>query len=329
MLLGGRAGLLGMNPFPIVGARIHPPLMRADTLSRERLNGWLDQAATGRVALVVAEAGFGKTTLLGDWARSSPRLTAWYRLDPDDRDWLTFYRHLVAGGRELDPDFAPETYALLMQLGPGGPTRDGHPDQPRQRVRRVRRQPPAGHDADPRRLPRRRRQRRGRAHRPRADRADRPGVQHRDRLPIDASAAARPATGPRRGVAHRRRRPLLRRPRDGPPVPRRLPPADRTRRRRRAGRTHRGLGCAPEPGQRRPRRTDAARSPGVRRTNQCESRRPLRLLGRGSDCHPGDGPACLSDEGVDSHPGRRRIGRAGVRDGSGRRSCKRSEKRRI
>ena len=56
MLLGGRAGLLGMNPFPIVGARIHPPLMRADTLSRERLNGWLDQAATGRVALVVAEA---------------------------------------------------------------------------------------------------------------------------------------------------------------------------------------------------------------------------------------------------------------------------------
>ena len=123
MLLGGRAGLLGMNPFPIVGARIHPPLMRADTLSRERLNGWLDQAATGRVALVVAEAGFGKTTLLGDWARGSSRLTAWYRLDPDDRDWLTLFRHLVAGGRELDPDFAPETYSLLMQLGPGGPTR--------------------------------------------------------------------------------------------------------------------------------------------------------------------------------------------------------------
>ncbi len=123
MLLGSRAGLLGMNPFPIVGARIHPPLLRADTLSRARLNDWLDQAATGRVALVVAEAGFGKTTFLGDWARNSARLTAWYRLDPDDRDWLTFSRHLVAAGRELDPEFAPDTYALLMQLGPGGPTR--------------------------------------------------------------------------------------------------------------------------------------------------------------------------------------------------------------
>ncbi len=123
ILLGGRADILDMNPFPIVGARIHPPLLRADTLSRERLNAWLDTAATGRVALVVAEAGFGKTTLLGDWARNSSRRTAWYRLDPDDRDWLTFCRHLVASGRELDPDFASETYTLLMQLGPGGPTR--------------------------------------------------------------------------------------------------------------------------------------------------------------------------------------------------------------
>src|SRR5262245_30263799 len=77
-LLGSPAGLLGMNPFPIVGARIHPPLLRADTLSRERLNGWLDEATRGRVALIVAEAGFGKTTLLGDWARNSSRLTAWY-----------------------------------------------------------------------------------------------------------------------------------------------------------------------------------------------------------------------------------------------------------
>ena len=115
VLLGGRAGFAGVNPFPIIGARIHPPLLRADTLSRDRLNAWLDEAATGRVALVVAEAGFGKTTLLGDWARNSQRLTAWYRLDPDDRDWLTFCRHLVASGRELDPEFAPDTYALLLR----------------------------------------------------------------------------------------------------------------------------------------------------------------------------------------------------------------------
>jgi DNA-binding SARP family transcriptional activator len=124
MLLVGRTGLPGMNTFPIVGARIHPPLLRSDVLSRERLNTWLEQAVAGRLALIVAEAGFGKTTLLADWASRTRRLTAWYRLEPDDRDWLTFARHLVASGRELDPQFAPETYGLLMDLGPGGPTRE-------------------------------------------------------------------------------------------------------------------------------------------------------------------------------------------------------------
>src|SRR5262249_2268747 len=67
---------------------------------------------------------FGKTTLLADWATHTNRLTTWYRLESDDRDWLTFIRHLVAGGRELDPEFAPETFRLLQSLGPGGPTPD-------------------------------------------------------------------------------------------------------------------------------------------------------------------------------------------------------------
>ena len=117
-----RGGFVGVNPLPIQGAKVHRPPLRDDVLSRERLNGWLDRAVTGRLALIVAEAGFGKTTLLADWSRHTQRLTAWYRLEPDDRDWLTFIRHLVGSGRELEPEFAPETFGLLQQLGPGGPT---------------------------------------------------------------------------------------------------------------------------------------------------------------------------------------------------------------
>ena len=111
-----------MNPLPVQPAKIHRPPRRDDTLSRERLNSWLDTAAAGRLGLIVAEAGFGKTTLLADWAGLTRRDTTWYRLEPDDRDWLTFIRHLVAGGRELDPEFAPDTFRMLLSLGPGGPT---------------------------------------------------------------------------------------------------------------------------------------------------------------------------------------------------------------
>jgi LuxR family maltose regulon positive regulatory protein len=113
-----------VNPLPVRAAKIQSPLRRADTLSRPRLNGWLDRAAGGRLVLVVGDAGFGKTTLLADWASETSRRTAWYGLEHDDRDWLTLVRHLVAGGREADPGFAPDTYAMLCALGVGGPTQE-------------------------------------------------------------------------------------------------------------------------------------------------------------------------------------------------------------
>ena len=110
------------NPLPFQPAKVHSPPARRDILTRERLNAWLDKAVAGRVVLVVAEAGSGKTTLLADWARHTLRRTTWYRLESDDRDWLTFVRHLVAGGRELEADFGVATLDLLQRLGPGGPT---------------------------------------------------------------------------------------------------------------------------------------------------------------------------------------------------------------
>lgn len=111
-----------MNALPVRADKIEPPYVRPDVLSRQRLNSWLDRAARGRAALVVADTGFGKTTLLSDWSTQTPRNTSWYRLEHDDREWLTFVRHLVAGGRKVDAEFAPETYRQLRMLGPGGPT---------------------------------------------------------------------------------------------------------------------------------------------------------------------------------------------------------------
>ena len=134
-----------MNPFPIAGARrsIRPCCARTPCRGSGSTPGWTT-AAAGRLGLIVAEAGFGKTTLLADWAGRSPRATAWYRLEPDDRDWLTFIRHLVAAGRELDPDFAPDTLRLFLCARPGRTDAEDIASQPRPRVWRVRRAAPAG-----------------------------------------------------------------------------------------------------------------------------------------------------------------------------------------
>ena len=101
------------------------PALRDETLERPRLLDWLRVKVHGRVVLILADAGYGKTTLLADFSRRSRLRTLWYRLDPDDRDWVTLLHHLIAAGREHDPDFASATADLLAKVvGGSGPSRD-------------------------------------------------------------------------------------------------------------------------------------------------------------------------------------------------------------
>ncbi len=110
--------------YPIQPGKVQAPALRDETLARTRLLDWLEVKIHSRVIFVIADAGYGKTTLLADFSRRTRLRTIWYRLDEDDRDWVGFLSHLVAAGREHDPDFAPRTAATLRSLEPGGPTRD-------------------------------------------------------------------------------------------------------------------------------------------------------------------------------------------------------------
>ncbi|MBA2300344.1 MAG: hypothetical protein H0W22_06170, partial [Chloroflexi bacterium] len=113
-----------VNGFPIQLAKVQRPALREETLERPRLLDWLRAKIHGRVVLVLADAGYGKTTLLADFARRSRMRTLWYRLDDDDRDWVSFLHHLIAAGREHDPNFAPATLGLLSEIGAAGPGRE-------------------------------------------------------------------------------------------------------------------------------------------------------------------------------------------------------------
>jgi hypothetical protein len=67
--------------FPIQSSKVQRPPLRAETLRRDRLLDWLNSKIHSRLIFVSAEAGYGKTTLLSDFARRSRPLTLWYRLD--------------------------------------------------------------------------------------------------------------------------------------------------------------------------------------------------------------------------------------------------------
>ncbi len=114
-----------VHEFPIQATKVQRPPLRRETLKRDRLLAWLRVKIHHRVLLVTAEAGYGKTTLLADFDRHHRRPTMWYRLDEEDRNWVSFLNYLIAAGREVQPGFAPATKELLGQLGDAtGPGRD-------------------------------------------------------------------------------------------------------------------------------------------------------------------------------------------------------------
>lgn len=109
--------------FPLRPGKVQRPLLPPETLRRDRLFNWLEARATRRVVYVVAEAGFGKTTLVADFLRRSRVRTFWYRLDEDDTDGLVFLRYLVAACQAVDPRLLQRSATLLSESA-AEPTRE-------------------------------------------------------------------------------------------------------------------------------------------------------------------------------------------------------------
>jgi hypothetical protein len=68
--------------------------------------------------LICAPAGYGKTVLLANWARSGPWPPAWLSPDAGDNDPARFWRHAVAALDRVRPGIGGRVGALL---GPPAP----------------------------------------------------------------------------------------------------------------------------------------------------------------------------------------------------------------
>jgi ATP/maltotriose-dependent transcriptional regulator MalT len=91
-----------LRGMPVLATKLFAPARRDRLVARPRLAGRLDGilAAGHRLTLVSAPAGFGKTTLLGDWLAHLGRArVAWLSLDAGDNDLERLLAHLVAGLR--------------------------------------------------------------------------------------------------------------------------------------------------------------------------------------------------------------------------------------
>lgn len=70
-----------------------PPAFRTNLVARQRLTGLIEEGIRGKLTLIGAPAGFGKTTALGQWARTTASAIAWLSLDETDNDPIRFWRY--------------------------------------------------------------------------------------------------------------------------------------------------------------------------------------------------------------------------------------------
>ena len=106
---------------PLLATKLHVPPRRGELVARERLLERLDQGLQQKLTLVSAPAGFGKTTLVAEWAarrQATDVAIGWLTLDAGDNDLVRFLNYLAAALQEMVPSAAEALEALLHSPHP-------------------------------------------------------------------------------------------------------------------------------------------------------------------------------------------------------------------
>jgi LuxR family maltose regulon positive regulatory protein len=103
-----------MDGLPLIRTKLYRPRLTGGLVARPRLVERLEQRRDRPLTLVVAPAGYGKTTLVSNWLATCECPSAWLSLDEDDNDLALFLGYLSAAIRTMFPDGLEETRILLQ-----------------------------------------------------------------------------------------------------------------------------------------------------------------------------------------------------------------------
>jgi LuxR family transcriptional regulator, maltose regulon positive regulatory protein len=93
-----------MSPaFDVTEAKLFRPPVRPGIVRRNALVERLRKAETVSVVAITAPAGYGKTTLLAEWAERDRRPFAWVSVDEADGDPVVFLGHVAVALDRIEP----------------------------------------------------------------------------------------------------------------------------------------------------------------------------------------------------------------------------------
>ena len=96
----------------ILSTKLRPPTRLAHAIDRPRLTGRL-ASDLPTVSLIIAAAGFGKTTLIAQCHQCMGAQAVWLSLDRNDQDPFIFVRHLIAGFNRQQTIISPATESFM------------------------------------------------------------------------------------------------------------------------------------------------------------------------------------------------------------------------
>lgn len=103
---------------PLLSTKLIIPHPSNTLVSRPHLIERLNQATNGKLTLLSAASGYGKTTLLSQWLSSQNHPVAWLTLDTNDNHPIPFLRYLIAALQTIQPDLAQNALNLLISPEP-------------------------------------------------------------------------------------------------------------------------------------------------------------------------------------------------------------------
>ncbi len=116
---GARAGLPDTAAGLLISAgKLQPPAARRGTVVRQALLDRLAEEMSARLVVVVAPAGWGKTSLLRDLcAAREAGHSAWLSVDKGDNDPVRFWAHVIAALGTVSPGIGATALEVLTAPG--------------------------------------------------------------------------------------------------------------------------------------------------------------------------------------------------------------------
>jgi LuxR family transcriptional regulator, maltose regulon positive regulatory protein len=102
--------------FELVESKFHPPSARPGIVPRTGLVEWLLASQATPIVCVVAPAGYGKTTLLAQWAERTGARVAWVSVDRRDNDPVVLLSYVAVALDRVEP-LDPEVFQALASPG--------------------------------------------------------------------------------------------------------------------------------------------------------------------------------------------------------------------